>query len=154
MVLDYRPPKALSKDTSTLLIHELQELFEHMNSQNVSLQMKENSSGSKKAGSVSKVDTKKLMKKIKSLNQLFDNDDHHDSHEFLIWLLNHIHEEIITPPQGYQKPNGEVKSTIVSENFEGKLVSVTRCLECENGNERDEAFMALSVDIERGFSLN
>ena len=42
----------------------------------------------------------------------------------------------------------------MSEVFEGKLVSRTRCLECEGGNERDETFMALSVDIEKGHSLN
>lgn len=42
----------------------------------------------------------------------------------------------------------------MSEVFEGKFVSVTRCLECECGNERDEAFMALSVDIEKGSSLS
>jgi ubiquitin C-terminal hydrolase len=39
--------------------------------------------------------TKKLMHKIKKLNTLFDNDDHHDSHEFLSWLLNEVHENII-----------------------------------------------------------
>ena len=42
----------------------------------------------------------------------------------------------------------------MSDVFEGKLVSRTRCLECECGNERDEPFMALSVDIENGQSLN
>ena len=35
------------------------------------------------------------MIKIKKLNQFFDNDDHHDSHEFLCWLLNEIHENIV-----------------------------------------------------------
>jgi ubiquitin C-terminal hydrolase len=39
--------------------------------------------------------TKKLMSRIKKLNTLFDNDDHHDSHEFLNWILNEIHENII-----------------------------------------------------------
>ena len=91
------------------------------------------------------VNTKKLMKKIKSMNALFDNDDHHDSHEFLIWLLNTVHEEISPPPQ---------RGSLVSEVFEGDLISRTRCLECENGNEREETFMALSLDIEKGHSLN
>jgi len=40
------------------------------------------------------VNSKKFMQRIKKLNQIFDNDDHHDSHEFLIWLLNHISEEL------------------------------------------------------------
>ena len=36
--------------------------------------------------------SKKLMSKIRKLNELFDNDDHHDSHEFLNYMLNEIHE--------------------------------------------------------------
>ena len=41
------------------------------------------------------LNTKKFMSRIKKLNVLFDNDDHHDSHEFLSWLLNEIHENIV-----------------------------------------------------------
>jgi ubiquitin C-terminal hydrolase len=91
------------------------------------------------------------MKRIKALNALFDNDDHHDSHEFLTWLLNFLHDEILawSPKDGNSN-----KQTFISKIFEGKLVSRTRCLECECGNERDEVFMALSVDIENGSSLN
>lgn len=59
-------------------------------------------SSSKKVGTSQVVNTKKLMKRIKALNALFDNDDHHDSHEFMIWLLNHLHDEILswTPKDG------------------------------------------------------
>lgn len=84
------------------------------------------------------------------MNALFDNDDHHDSHEFLIWLLNTINEEILGP----NMQQSQKKQSFVGEVFEGKLVSRTRCLECESGNEREEEFMALSVDIEKGHSLN
>lgn len=42
-----------------------------------------------------KLNSKKFMSKIKKLNALFDNDDHHDSHEFLSWLLNEIHENLL-----------------------------------------------------------
>jgi ubiquitin C-terminal hydrolase len=41
------------------------------------------------------VNSKKFMNRIKKLNVLFDNDDHHDSHEFLSWLINEIHENLI-----------------------------------------------------------
>ena len=34
------------------------------------------------------------MTKIRKQNTLFDNDDHHDAHEFLSWLINEIHENI------------------------------------------------------------
>ena len=36
--------------------------------------------------------TKKFMSAIRKSNVLFDNDDHHDSHEFMNWLLDSIHE--------------------------------------------------------------
>lgn len=61
------------------LVKDVQELFEMM------VQNKK---------SKGTVNTKKLMLKIKKLNQIFDNDDHHDSHEFLIWLINQIQEEL------------------------------------------------------------
>ena len=87
------------------------------------------------------------------MNQQFDNDDHHDSHEFLTWLLNTVHEEI--QQANKQNTKGPASpATFVSEVFEGRFVSRTSCLQCECGNERDETFMALSVDIEKGSSLN
>ena len=36
--------------------------------------------------------SKKFMTAIRKANVLFDNDDHHDSHEFMNWLLDSIHE--------------------------------------------------------------
>lgn len=42
----------------------------------------------------------------------------------------------------------------VQDLFEGKLVSKTSCCMCEGSNEREEAFMALSLDIEKGSSVN
>ena len=49
------------------------------------------------------MNNKKLMKRIKAMNALFDNDDHHDSHEFLMWLLNTIHDEVVGG-SGPEKP--------------------------------------------------
>ncbi len=83
-MLDYPSPP---KDS---LAKELQDLFESM------------ASHKKSKGSIN---TKKLMSKIKKLNQLFDNDDHHDSHEFLMWLLNHIAEELQAEAKRAGKPN-------------------------------------------------
>jgi len=67
------------------------------------------------------VNTKRLMKRIKAMNKLFDNDDHHDSHEFLMWLLNTIHEEILAGMG--EKPKDPPPRTLVSDVFEGRLVS-------------------------------
>jgi ubiquitin carboxyl-terminal hydrolase 12/46 len=76
LVLSFKPFNK-QKD---YLVNELQELFHTMQN------------NKKNAGSLN---TKKLMQRIKKLNVIFDNDDHHDSHEFLSWLLNEIHENLI-----------------------------------------------------------
>lgn len=102
----------MSKD-STLLISELQDVFEHMHTMNATKKQVK--------AEVLTVNTKKLMKKIKAMNQLFDNDDHHDSHEFLMWLLNTIHEEVVAG-QGQEKTK-EPPRSLVSDVFEGRLVS-------------------------------
>jgi ubiquitin carboxyl-terminal hydrolase 12/46 len=40
------------------------------------------------------MDIKKFISSVKRNNQEFNNEDHHDSHEFLIWLLDNINETI------------------------------------------------------------
>ena len=55
------------------------------------------------------------MKRIRQLNVIFDNDDHHDSHEFLIWLLNQINEEIAADSKDSSK-------TISNGNKDSKKV--------------------------------
>lgn len=42
---------------------------------------------------------------------------------------------------------------IISELFQGKLTSETRCLTCENTSQRDEPFLDLSVDLEQHSSV-
>lgn len=55
------------------------------------------------------IDPKKFISSVKKNNSSippiildeFNNEDHHDSHEFLIWLLDNIHENMkkeITQP--------------------------------------------------------
>ena len=40
-------------------------------------------------------DHKNFIRAIKKGNALFDNDEHHDSHEYVNWLLDEIHENYI-----------------------------------------------------------
>ena len=96
------------------------------------------------------LNTKTLISKIKKLNVLFDNEDHHDSHEFLCWLLNEIHESII---KDYKEAEINMKDSFITQLFEGKFQNSIRCLICENGGKREETFLALSVDIEKDTSL-
>lgn len=37
----------------------------------------------------------RFIKALKASNALFDNDEHHDSHEFINWLLDKVHEDFI-----------------------------------------------------------
>lgn len=40
------------------------------------------------------IDSKKFVYSVKRNNQEFNNEDHHDSHEFLIWLLYSLDENL------------------------------------------------------------
>ena len=51
-----------------------------------------NNSKKKQGGSF---DHKRFILAIKATNALFDNDEHHDSHEFINWLLDTVHENFI-----------------------------------------------------------
>jgi ubiquitin C-terminal hydrolase len=48
------------------------------------------------------IDSKKFIINIKKNNQEFNNEDHHDSHEFLIWLLDNLKENIKTENKKYR----------------------------------------------------
>ena len=87
---------------------------------------------------------KKLITAIKKNNALFDNDDHHDAHEFVTWLLDQIHEQV-------QK---EDKGSFVKDLFGGKIQSTFTCLCCESFSKRSEDFYNLSLDLEKNSSLN
>lgn len=91
-----------------------------------------------------RLDHKKFISAIKKSNAIFDNDDHHDSHEFINWLLDSIHED--TVKQGEQ--------SFVSELFAGKLQNDFTCLQCETHNTRSETFYNLSLDVEKNTSLS
>ena len=38
---------------------------------------------------------KRFMTAVKAMNALFDNDEHHDSHEFISWLVDTVHEKYL-----------------------------------------------------------
>lgn len=38
---------------------------------------------------------KRFILALKATNALFDNDEHHDSHEFANWLLDTVHENFL-----------------------------------------------------------
>lgn len=63
----------------------------------------------------------KFIKAIKKANALFDNDEHHDSHEYVNWLLDELHESFIRARSERPDPNSHYgpRESFVSEFFEG-----------------------------------
>ena len=101
-------------------------------------------------------DHKNFIKAIRKGNALFDNDEHHDSHEYISWLLDDIHENYIKALAAQPDPNNKYgpRESFVSEFFEGKLENTFMCLTCEKTNTRQESFLNLSIDIEKNSSLS
>ena len=100
---------------------------------------------------------------IKSNNQEFNNEEHHDAHEFLTWLLDEIEQNINSIQKKNKKNNSKnnlSNSNINNNNdnfikdfFSGQQSSITKCLNCENTSEVFETFYNLSLDIETNSSL-
>lgn len=46
-------------------------------------------------GKIGMIDIRKFLLAIRKSNELFNNEEHHDAHEFLIFLIDSLHENII-----------------------------------------------------------
>lgn len=109
---------------------------------------------------------KRFILALKATNALFDNDEHHDSHEFMAFLLDKVHEDFLKNQTELRNntragANGaqaihdgqEGQQSIIQELFMGKLVNVVTCVGCETTTRRTETFFNLSLDIEQNSSL-
>jgi ubiquitin carboxyl-terminal hydrolase 12/46 len=83
-----------------------------------------------------------FIKQVRGLNELFNNDYHHDAHEFLIWALSTLDEEL-----------KKEKNSWIEEIFAGKSITETICLCCESSSRREELFMDLGLEIMQNSSL-
>ena len=106
------------------------------------------------------MDLKKLLLAIKSTNEIFNNNDHHDAHEFLIFLLNYFHETYLSNEK--KKSQNKFSSSLneqttnyspFSEIFFGTQISKTKCLVCQSTTSKKETFINVGVDIEYNHSL-
>ena len=86
------------------MLAELQDLIKALN-------------GSKKKEG--KYNHKSFIRALKKANVIFDNDDHHDSHEFIGWLLDTIHENCLENMR--KAGNRDVQDSFISQLFQGKL---------------------------------
>ena len=48
-------------------------------------------------------DHRRFIRAVKKANALFDNDEHHDSHEFMSWIIDQIHEDFKKYPSADAK---------------------------------------------------
>ena len=103
---------------------------------------------------------KKFIKALKKTNALFDNDDHHDSHEFINWLLDKLHESAVRslrPDLSAEQlmfGQAETMNSFMSDLFRGELENKVTCITCETITKRKEAYMNLSLDVEKNTSLS
>ena len=103
------------------------------------------------------------------LNYVFNNNNQQDSSEFLIFLLNLLHEEINKEKVGqknvfYEPPKGEDESditasqrfwdlfrrknnSIIIDLFYGQIKNSTRCLSCGHISTSFEVFNILPIEI-------
>ena len=100
---------------------------------------------------------KRFILALKATNALFDNDEHHDSHEFANWLLDTVHENYLKNESKRASQTGRQLAnnswSFISELFQGKLQNTVTCVTCEKQTNREENFFNLSIDIERNTSL-
>ena len=86
----------------------------------------------------------KMFRNLRRINSIFYPGEQHDSHEFIISLLNKIEEEIKS-----KKANGFLQSKIY-----GKMSQNINCLSCPYVSKKIDPFYTISLDIYSGFSIN
>ncbi|ORZ08865.1 hypothetical protein BCR41DRAFT_297322, partial [Lobosporangium transversale] len=107
-----------------------------------------------------------FVAKVKKENELFRSSMHQDAHEFLMFIMSAITEDIEADIKKSQKEfednmpkafitNGSYghKKVWVQKLFEGQLTNEIKCLTCEKTTNRAESFMDLSLDIEQNSSV-
>lgn len=104
------------------------------------------------------IDPSSLLSLVWRNSSVFHPGEQNDAHEFLVFLLDKLHEELKKPfkeIQSIQMTKAE-KSwvqymeknySIVSKEFQGQLKTTLVCQKCEKVKERFEPFMYLSLSI-------
>jgi ubiquitin carboxyl-terminal hydrolase 9/13 len=105
----------------------------------------------KKSGTVA---PNQFIQKLKQENELFRGTMHQDAHEFLIYIVNTVAEDIVQHERQSGKLQADAQATTwLHQVFQGILTNETRCLTCETISNRDESFIDLSIDIDQHTSI-
>ena len=89
---------------------------------------------------------------------MFDNDQHQDSHEYLSWILDQLHEKFISNEKFKQEKSNTASSepitdSFVTDLFRGDILNTFTCITCETTTKKKEFSFNLSLDIEKNCSL-
>uniref|UniRef100_A0A673IUH8 Ubiquitin carboxyl-terminal hydrolase n=1 Tax=Sinocyclocheilus rhinocerous TaxID=307959 RepID=A0A673IUH8_9TELE len=76
-----------------------------------------------------------------------------DAHEFLRYLLDHLHREMQGSKNGSPSPTLNGTSTIVTSVFGGVLQNEVYCLICGTESRKFDPFLDLSLDIPSQFRI-
>lgn len=78
--------------------------------------------------------TKKLMTYVQEKNEILEEDRHQDCHEFYMWLINELNDEMIKKLKA-QNPNYKSKDnpTPLEKDMFGLRTTRTVCMKCHTG---------------------
>jgi hypothetical protein len=78
--------------------------------------------------------TKKLMTYVQEKNEILEEDRHQDCHEFYMWLVNELNDEMIKKLKA-QHPNYKPKDfpTPLEKDMFGLRTTRTICSRCRTG---------------------
>lgn len=100
-----------------------------------------------------KIYTDPILTAIKKTNIVFNNNNHHDAHEFLNWLLDYLHEFFLSYYTKINKEDRIINESPISKIFMGSQINLTKCLNCELTNIRKEQFLHIALDIDSNVSI-
>ncbi|KAL2088896.1 hypothetical protein ACEWY4_015795 [Coilia grayii] len=101
----------------------------------------------------------KVRGKLCGHHSLFSNNSQQDAQEFLLFLFNALHDDLVRKGSTVEKkvskrsqskkalPNSATDSSIITDLFEGQLNYVTLCLHCDNQTLSNQIFTILSLPI-------
>lgn len=88
----------------------------------------------RKKKAMDSVSTSKLMKFVEKESAIFERERHQDCHEFYIWLMNSINDQLKALKKKEKSDNNEKEGqTALEREFFSKRVTRTQCLVCKAG---------------------
>lgn len=81
---------------------------------------------------------------LRKKNTMFKSKSQQDAHEFLNYLLNTLHEEILNMNKN---TISKLDAHFIMHQFQGLVTCHSNCLNCNNSNQHDEKFIDITIEI-------